>query len=181
MKEQPMNADPVALSRQRSATMPLIASAEDGPPRAQPSFGSGVLAAALAIGFLHHIDHILRVDHSGWPFRPDVTPFTWSLAVYPLLVSALVLRHRPWLRVALVGAVLAAVQTAHIVVETPEQQFQTWASGVSSEPYALGVPNLLGIASPIGGALSVGISLALSALLVTALVAYVIEARRRSV
>jgi hypothetical protein len=30
------------------------------------------------VGLLHHIDHVLRVDHSGWPFRSDVNPFTLS-------------------------------------------------------------------------------------------------------
>jgi hypothetical protein len=145
---------------------------------ARRSFGEAVLLAGFAVGFAHHIDHVLRYDHSGWPFRPDVTPFTFSLAVYPLLLAALLLRNRPWLRAALVLTVLIAVQAAHVFVETPVQQFQTWADGVSSEPYAVGAPNLLGIASPVAGFLSAGISLALSVLLITALVSFVIEARR---
>jgi hypothetical protein len=40
------------------------------------------------LGVLHHIDHVLRFDHSGWPFREIVTPFTYSLLVYPLLAVA---------------------------------------------------------------------------------------------
>jgi len=35
------------------------------------------------------LDHVLRVDHSGWPFRPGVTPFTFSLIVYPVVLPAL--------------------------------------------------------------------------------------------
>jgi hypothetical protein len=38
-----------------------------------------LLAAALAT--LHHVDHVLRVDHSGWPFLRQVTPFTFSLVI----------------------------------------------------------------------------------------------------
>lgn len=49
----------------------------------------GLLVAAFALGILHHIDHILRVDHSGWPFREVVTPFTFSLFAYPILLFAL--------------------------------------------------------------------------------------------
>ena len=37
------------------------------------------------LGILHHLDHVLRFDHSGWPFRDIVTPFSCSLLVYPLL------------------------------------------------------------------------------------------------
>lgn len=156
----------------------LIATDDDDRAPRSVAFGEGALLAAMAVGFIHHIDHVLRYDHSGWPFRPDVTPFTFSLAVYPVLFAALVLRGRPWLRAALVAVVLLFAQTAHIFVETPIQQFSTWASGVSSEPYALGEPNLLGIASPVAGVISAGVSLALSVLLITALVSFLIEARR---
>ena len=39
-----------------------------------------IIGAAIIIGLVHHTDHVLRVDHSGWPFRPDVNPFTVSMA-----------------------------------------------------------------------------------------------------
>ena len=32
-----------------------------------------ILVAALAVGLIHHMDHVLRFDHSGWPFRPEVS------------------------------------------------------------------------------------------------------------
>ena len=35
--------------------------------------------ATAAVGFLHHVDHVLRFDHSGWPFVPQVNAFTYSL------------------------------------------------------------------------------------------------------
>lgn len=40
------------------------------------------------LGVLHHTDHVLRFDHSGWPFRDVVTPFTFSLLVYPFFIWA---------------------------------------------------------------------------------------------
>ena len=36
------------------------------------------------LGLLHHADHVLRADHSGWPFTTVTTPFTYSLSVYAL-------------------------------------------------------------------------------------------------
>lgn len=48
------------------------------------------LAAATCVGFLHHVDHVLRVDHSGWPFVSTVTPFTFSLIVYVPVAAAFI-------------------------------------------------------------------------------------------
>ncbi|VXC84113.1 hypothetical protein [Sphingomonas sp. AX6] len=57
------------------------------------------------LGILHHIDHVLRVDHSGWPFRDVVTPFTFSLLAYPILLFALLGPRRWfWARWALLAA-----------------------------------------------------------------------------
>jgi hypothetical protein len=47
------------------------------------------LIATILIGLAHHTDHVLRVDHSGWPFHPEVNPFTFSLLAYPILLFAL--------------------------------------------------------------------------------------------
>jgi hypothetical protein len=32
-------------------------------------------------GVLHHVDHAVRGNHSGWPFKEKVTPFTYSLLI----------------------------------------------------------------------------------------------------
>ena len=42
------------------------------------------------IGMFHHVDHVLRFDHSGWPFKAEVTTFTFSLLVYPVVALTLV-------------------------------------------------------------------------------------------
>jgi hypothetical protein len=142
------------------------------------SRGEKLLHAATAIGLVHHLDHVLRADNSGWPFTAQATPFTASLLVYPVMLLALRARSRPWLRVGLVAAVYLATQAAHLVVERPGEQYHTWAHGVSADPAALGAPNLLGIASPTLGLLAAGWSLLLSAALLATLVAFVVEARR---
>jgi len=37
------------------------------------------------LGIAHHVDHIVRGNHVGWPLTPEVNPFTYSLAIYPLI------------------------------------------------------------------------------------------------
>jgi hypothetical protein len=43
------------------------------------------------LGAAHHIDHIIRGNHVGWPLTPHVNAFTYSLAIYPLLAISLYL------------------------------------------------------------------------------------------
>ena len=43
---------------------------------------------------LHHVDHVTRGNHSGWPFQAEVTPFTFSLLIYALILPATYLTAR---------------------------------------------------------------------------------------
>ena len=143
--------------------------------------GEGMLLGVVALAFLHHLDHVLRGDNSGWPFTPEVTPFTISLLVYPIFVlDFLLLRDRPWVRVGMIAVLFVALQVTHAVVEPPTDQYGTWANGTSAVPHALGRPNLLDTASPILGALSVAISSLLSLAVLAALVLLAREARSQS-
>jgi hypothetical protein len=142
------------------------------------TLGERLLLVVAALAFLHHVDHVLRADNSGWPFTPEVTAFTVSLLVYPILVlDFLLLRSSPWVRVGLVAGLFAALQVAHTVYEPPADQYGTWANGMSSVPHALGRPNLLEMASPALGVLSVVVSLLLSVAVLVALVLLIREAR----
>lgn len=49
------------------------------------------LAAVLSA--IHHFDHAIRGNHVGWPLSDAVTPFTYSLGIYPLIVVGLLLSH----------------------------------------------------------------------------------------
>ncbi len=42
-----------------------------------------ILTTLFGVG--HHVDHIIRGNHVGWPLIPEVTPFTYSLGFYPLI------------------------------------------------------------------------------------------------
>jgi hypothetical protein len=148
------------------------------PSRERVTPGEWVLLGVVALAVLHHLDHVLRADNSGWPFTPDVTPFTISLLVYPIFVlDFLLLRDRPWVRVGLVAALFVALQVTHAIVEPPADQYGTWANGTSAVPHALGQPNLLDTASPVLGALSVAVSSLLSLAALAALVLLAREAR----
>ena len=131
-------------------------------PQGVSSRSMVLLGVATGLGLLHHVDHVLRVDHSGWPFLAEVTPFTYSLAIYPLLLVAFLARSRPLISALLVALVLVAVLAAHVFTETPADQFGVWAYNASSEPYALGQPNLLGIESPVLGLLAAGLAISVS-------------------
>ncbi len=79
-----------------------------------------VLGSVVTVfGVLHHVDHVVRGNHSGWPFKEEVTPFTFSLLIYALLLPGIYMNLRGrvaagwWLLVALVG--LALVFSAHFV------------------------------------------------------------------
>lgn len=142
------------------------------------SRGEWALLAVVALAVLHHADHVMRADNSGWPFTGDLTPFTASLLVYPIFaMDFLLLRDRPWVRVGLVAALFVALQVTHAVVEPPSVQYGTWADGVSSTTHALGRPNLLEVASPVLGAASVVVSGLLSVAVLAALALLVAEAR----
>jgi hypothetical protein len=157
---------------------PAVATEPAAPSRARFTLGEWMLLGVVALAFLHHIDHVLRADNSGWPFTADVTPFTISLLVYPIFVlDFLLLRDRPWVRVGLVAVLFAALQVTHAIVEPPADQYGTWANRISSVPHALGQPNLLDTASPVLGALSVAVSSLLSLAVLAALVLLAREAR----
>lgn len=138
-----------------------------------------LLLLAMVLGVLHHADHVLRFDHSGWPFVPRVSPFTFSLLFYPIALTALYARQSPKLRLGLVAFLFVTVQAAHTFLEPPSSQYGVWARGYSREPWALLRPNLLHVHSPAMGVLSVAVAIALSLALLAALVGFVREARPR--
>jgi hypothetical protein len=146
--------------------------------RREFTLGEWMLLGVVALAVLHHLDHVLRADNSGWPFTPDVTPFTISLLVYPIFaLDFLLLRDRPWVRVGLIAVLFVTLQVTHAIVELPADQYGTWADGTSAVPHALGQPNLLDTASPVLGALSVTVSSLLSLTVLAALVLLAREAR----
>ena len=136
------------------------------------TFTKRLLYVAIGFGIAHHIDHILRVDHSGWPFIAKVTPFTFSLLAYPILAFVLVGPARLfWIRWAALVAGTGATLAAHIWIETPRMQYAMWAYNRSLEPELWNVRNLCGVESGPLGMAAVVIAMELNVLLVTAAIA----------
>jgi len=131
------------------------------------------------IGFLHHVDHVLRADHSGFPFIAEVTPFTISLIVaYPIAAYVFFARGHYWLKFGLITLAYIFTQGAHIFIETPDHQYITWATNASPTPESFGDPNLLNIASPEVGTYAVVLSLMLSLFLILTMISTYLDARR---
>ena len=112
--------------------------------------------AVITTGFgvTHHVDHVLRYDHSGWPFKPEITPFTYSLLIYVVIALVFALRRFPRVRVALAGVLFLFPTVAHMTLETPADQFRTWAE----MPHV----NLLHASVPALGIAAVGVTVLLS-------------------
>lgn len=126
-----------------------------------------IIGAAIIIGLVHHTDHVLRVDHSGWPFRPDVNPFTFSLLAYPILLFALLGPARLfWLRWLFFLIGTGFTLWAHTMVETPSMQYAMWADNHSLEPQQPDTHNLLGLRSPVMGMVAVAVAMILNLVLV---------------
>jgi hypothetical protein len=51
-------------------------------------------SSATVFSVLHHVDHVVRGNHSGWPFQAEVTPFTFSLLIYALILPGIYLTAR---------------------------------------------------------------------------------------
>ena len=140
-----------------------------------------ILLTTVAVGFLHHTDHVLRADHSGWPFIPDVTPFTFSLLAYPILLFTLFGSSS---RLGVRGGLLAVLTTftigAHTLIETPRMQYASWAFNRSIDPALGPIPNLLCTQSPELGVAAVVTSLLLNCLLLAATISVLIDFRRKN-
>jgi hypothetical protein len=82
------------------------------------------LAAFMSLG--HHIDHVIRGNHVGWPLTEYPTPFTYSLGIYVLIILGLFLytsnRVGPgfWALLSGSGAIfVAAIHFGPAAVEPP--------------------------------------------------------------
>jgi hypothetical protein len=82
---------------------------QDGNDSGLPQLAYALFALATLLGLTHHIDHVIRGNHVGWPITAHVNPFTYSLLIYPLVVSGFVgsligrTGERYWSAVMLVG------------------------------------------------------------------------------
>ncbi len=86
---------------------------------------------AMGLGVTHHVDHVLRDNHSGFPFRPEVNEFTYSLGIYPLLLTGYFLDAGPNYWILTESLAFVGLGLAHTLIEPPSHQHDPWAHGTN--------------------------------------------------
>ena len=132
-----------------------------------------LIVVIVPLGLLHHADHVGRADHSSWPFRSELGPFTFTLLIYPVLVVAFLARRGSWLRAAALGIVALFTLVAHTLIEPPGQIYGTWANNLSTDAPLYTVDrehmhNLFDREMPLLGNLATILSVVLTGLLLIA-------------
>ena len=85
-----------------------------------------VLITICSIG--HHVDHALR-HHAGWPLTDHVTPYTYALGAYVLVIAGSILTRRGvvgpgyWSLFALGGALFIGLTHYGPGAEDPPSAF----------------------------------------------------------
>lgn len=95
-----------------------------------------VLVTVLSIG--HHVDHIIRGNHIGWPLSAEVTPFTYSFGFYPVILVGFILtvagRTGPGFWAVLTAVGFFFVGLTHLgpmAVEPPRDIIDAYGSAVA--------------------------------------------------
>lgn len=116
-----------------------------------------VVLIPTLLGAGHHVDHVVRGNHVGWPLTPEVNPFTYSLGIYPLLALGVFLTvaghagARYWTGFFLFSA--AMLSYFHIspwAIEPPHHVIEPYATPVAG--YVAFLVLLALIASVVVGA-----------------------------
>jgi hypothetical protein len=144
-----------------------------------------LIAVIIPLGLLHHADHVGRADHSSWPFRSELGPFTFTLLIYPILVLAFVAHRGHWFRAVGLGIVAAVTLVAHTLIEPPGQIYGTWANNLSTDAPLYTVDpehmhNLLDRELPLLGNLATILSIVVTGLLLVAAFVAIRDARTPS-
>jgi hypothetical protein len=140
--------------------------AYSGPPDASAYTRSDVLAwTSIGVGVLHHVDHVLRGNHSGFPFTAQVTVFTPTLLLYPLALGGLYFDAGPLYWVVFDSAALIGVVGVHLALEPPGHVYHPWVDR----------SNLLGVRAPVLGGVALGILSGLTVSLGSHLVSCIID------
>jgi hypothetical protein len=96
-----------------------------------------LLAVTTTLGAAHHIDHIIRGNHVGWPITHHVNAFTYSLLIYPIVGIGLYLTltnrvgDRYWAGVFTLSAfMLAYFHVSPWAVEPPQDVILPYANPI---------------------------------------------------
>lgn len=94
-----------------------------------------LILLSTVFGLGHHLDHIIRGNHVGWPVTPEINAFTYSLSIYPIILIGLYLTLRDrvgaryWFVVALLGlGMLGGIHLGPWAIEPPHDIIEPYQS-----------------------------------------------------
>lgn len=94
-----------------------------------------LVIAATVFSLGHHLDHMLRGNHVGWPVAAHVNAFTYSLGFYVVIVIGAYLSWKGkvgpgfWSVLTMVGAIfVATLHFSPIAVEPPKDILDIYSS-----------------------------------------------------
>ena len=96
-----------------------------------------LIVVSTVFGLGHHIDHIIRGNHVGWPVTPEINAFTYSSSIYPIILFGLyfTLRDRVgaryWFVVAFLGlGMLGIIHLGPWAIEPPHDVINPYQSPI---------------------------------------------------
>ncbi|MCU4744153.1 hypothetical protein [Natronoglomus mannanivorans] len=108
-----------------------------------------LIGIATVFGIGHHLDHIIRGNHVGWPLIPEVTVFTYTLMIYPVIAigvyATITERVGVWYWTLALGVILFAVVVTHFgpwATEPPQdviEPYDTVYAGYAAFGWLLGL------------------------------------------
>ena len=117
----------------------------------------GLILLSTVFGLGHHLDHVIRGNHVGWPVTSQINPFTYSLGIYPIIIVGLYLTFRDrvgaryWFGVALFGLVmLAGIHLGPWAIEPPHDIVTPYRSRIVGYLAFVWLLGLLGALSITG-------------------------------
>lgn len=94
-----------------------------------------LVVPTTVLGLAHHVDHIIRGNHVGWPLIPEVNGFTFSWLIYPAIAVGVWLTRRGtvgygyW--AVLFGLGTVFVGAVHVLIERPPDIVGPYASAAA--------------------------------------------------
>lgn len=123
----PPNAPPTPRAETVSTSTP----SPPPPPRPEPSYlGSDILFwTTVSFAAVHIADHVVRNNHSGFPYTDEVTPATIPLNIIPFIYAAGLYFDGPLSMIIADSLLLAAIIPVHIFIEPPTHLLVPWENG----------------------------------------------------
>lgn len=101
------------------------------PTRPVPSYlGSDILFwATVSFAGVHIADHVVRNNHSGFPYTDEVTPGSIALNTIPFIYAAGLYFDGPLSLIIADSVLLAVIVPVHIFIEPPTHLLVPWQNG----------------------------------------------------